>query len=521
MLNVKEIPFDDQYTWDLLSSGNTKGIFQLETHTGQTWSAKVKPQNIEELSALISVLRPGSLRAKDEDGVSMSTHYAQRKNHLEETKSLFTYLDSILAPTYQCMVYQEQAMQIAVKVAGFNEQEADELRSAIGKKKADKMAKVKEKFITKAKTYGVATEEEAQQIFGWIEKSQKYSFCHSHGVGYAKLAYITAYLKTHFTLDFFTAWLQKAFHKQDPKREIAELVRDTKKFNIVVLPPYFPNDSKHFYNDGTYIYFGLNDVRQIGVAVYDKIIKNQLEVSKIIGKSTIQWDWLDFLIHFSDKIASTAVEALISCGALDYYGLQRSRMLFEYQIWGRLTVTEKNFIITQIYQGHDLTNLESLLRLVQPVRKLGGGTANVKRSAFVADLIVTLHNPPTSLEDKIPNIVAMETKYLGVCISGHKADGANDQYSITCTCKEFSEKIIKDEVSFGVELKEVKAIKTKKGQDMAFLTVEDSSGELNNIVVFSDQWEEFQWLLIEQNTVILTGQRGKTGSLVVRAVRQA
>lgn len=343
----------------------------------------------------------------------------------------------------------------------------------------------------------------------------------SHSIGYAKLAYITAYLKAHYTLDFFTAWLKKAFHKQDPKKEIAELVRDTKKFNIVVLPPYFPNDSKHFYNDGTYIYFGLNDVRQIGVAVYDKIVKNQLEVSKIIGKSTVQWEWLDFLIHFSDKIASTAVEALISCGALDYYGLQRARMLFEYQIWGRLTPTEKNFIITHIYKGGSLKNLEEVLRLVQPTKKLGGGTANVNRSAFVADLIVTLHNPPTSLDDKIAAIVAMEIKYLGVCISGHKADSANDQYSITCTCKEFSEKVIKDEVSLGVELKEVKAIKTKKGQDMAFLTVEDSSGELNNIVVFSDQWEEFQWLLIEQNTVILTGQRGKTGSLVVRSIRQA
>ena len=144
--DIHNINFDCQKTWDLISDGNTKGCFQLESRLGQAMSKKLKPTNIEELSALISILRPGCLEAY-RDGKSVSYHYIDRKNGNESIDYFHSSLEPILKNTYGEMVYQEQAMEIAKDIAGFNLQEADMLRKAIGKKKPEEMAKIKTKFL--------------------------------------------------------------------------------------------------------------------------------------------------------------------------------------------------------------------------------------------------------------------------------------------------------------------------------------------------------------------------------------
>lgn len=167
--------FDDEKTWDLFTQGKTKGVFQLESNLGKSWSKKLQPKNIEELSALIAIIRPGTLKSSI-DGKSMTQHYVDRKNGKDEIKYLHPSLEEILKSTYGVLCYQEQSMLIAQKIAGFDLKEADELRKAIGKKKADLMAKIKVKFIDGCKKTGIVDEETAKEIFGWIEKSARYAF---------------------------------------------------------------------------------------------------------------------------------------------------------------------------------------------------------------------------------------------------------------------------------------------------------------------------------------------------------
>ena len=168
IFDVYNISYDDPETCDLICSGNTKGIFQLESGLGKSWAKRVRPKNIEELAALTALLRPGCLKAIV-DGKSMTQHYVDRKHGREEITYIHESLEPILNGTQGVLVYQEQSMKIAQKIAGFNLEEADDLRKAIGKKKADLMSKVKSKFIKGAENENVVSKEAAEEIFGWIE----------------------------------------------------------------------------------------------------------------------------------------------------------------------------------------------------------------------------------------------------------------------------------------------------------------------------------------------------------------
>lgn len=171
----QDLNFDCQKTWSLISDGNTKGCFQLESRLGRSMAKKLKPTNIEQLSALISIMRPGSLEAY-RDGKSISNHYIDKKNGQESLDYFHSSLEPALKSTYGEMIYQEQAMQIVQTIAGFDLQEADMLRKAIGKKKPEEMAKIKKKFISGAKKINILNKEQAEEVFSWIEKSQRYSF---------------------------------------------------------------------------------------------------------------------------------------------------------------------------------------------------------------------------------------------------------------------------------------------------------------------------------------------------------
>lgn len=175
VININNIPLTCQTTWDLLGHGDTKGIFQLESQLGKKWTKELKPLNIEHLAALTAILRPGTLKAI-EDGKSLTQHYCDRKNGKDKVEYFHPSLRTILESTYGILVYQEQAMEIAKQLAGFNLKEADELRKAAGKKDAKKMMEVKEKFIAGCIKLGIVSKEEAEHIFGWIEKSSRYSF---------------------------------------------------------------------------------------------------------------------------------------------------------------------------------------------------------------------------------------------------------------------------------------------------------------------------------------------------------
>ena len=186
-IDTANINLECKETWNLIGSGNTKGCFQLESRLGQMMSKKLKPQNIEQLAALISIMRPGCLEAY-RDGKSVSDHYIDKKNGSESVDYFHPSLEPVLKTTYGEMIYQEQAMEIARVIAGFNLEDADVLRKAIGKKKVDLMTKVKKSFLLGAEKAHIVSKDIAEEIFGWIEKSQRYSFNKSHAIICFKLS---------------------------------------------------------------------------------------------------------------------------------------------------------------------------------------------------------------------------------------------------------------------------------------------------------------------------------------------
>lgn len=176
MIDYYNLDLECPLTWELIRSGKTKGVFQLESGLGQSHCKKVKPSNIEELADLISIIRPGTLNSLAEDGKSMTTHYTMRKHGEEEATPIHQSIEHILKSTHQIIVYQEQAIKIAVEIGGFTPVQADSLRKAMGKKRADIMAKVRSEFIVGCVNVGKVNEQDANMIFDIIEKSNRYSF---------------------------------------------------------------------------------------------------------------------------------------------------------------------------------------------------------------------------------------------------------------------------------------------------------------------------------------------------------
>tara|TARA_B100001094_G_C18195344_1_gene810334 strand:+ start:427 stop:2052 length:1626 start_codon:yes stop_codon:yes gene_type:complete len=504
--DIEHISLECAKTWDLISEGNTKGCFQLESRLGQSISKKLKPSNIEQLSALISILRPGCLEAF-RNGKSVTNHYIDKKNGAESVDYYHDSLKDILNSTYGEMIYQEQAMQITQKIAGFDLQEADMLRKAIGKKKPEEMAKVKKKFLSGCEKLSAVNHEQAIEIFTWIEKSQRYSFNKSHAISYAMNAYLSAYAKAHFPKIFFASYLRFAKDKIDPQQEIKELTRNALEMDVFVSIPDLRNLNKYFVLKNKKIYFGLTDIKGVGESVYNKILTlvedNKLNLTEI--------NWVQALCKILLKINSTAAKALISCGALDFLKKSRTEMLFEYDICSSLTKKELEYFTEYT---KDTSNLIKLLQLVQNTKRV-----NKNRKEHIATLMSTVHKPPYSLIDKIEWLSDSENSLLGVAITCSKLDTYNIEMTNT-NCKDFKTSVSDKNIILAAEISNVNVTKTKKGKnpglEMCFVSGEDQYGMLDSIIMFPDQYAKYKEHLYSGNVLIFIGNRSKAkDSLIV------
>lgn len=486
-------------TWDLISSGNTKGVFQLESRLGHMMAKKLKPENIEQLSALIAVLRPGSLEAI-RDGKSVTNHYIDKKNGLESVDYFHSALEPILNKTYGEMIYQEQAMQIAKTVAGFSLKDGENLRKAIGKKKPEQMANLKKLFIEGCKQKNIVNEQDAEQIFSWIEKGQRYSFNLSHSISYAINAYLSAYAKAHFPRIFFASYLKFAKDKIDPQQEIKELVRNASEMDIMVKTPDFRKLNKFFILRNKDIYFGLTDIKGVGESVYNKIIElcKQLCVEDL--------DWLSILFNILLNINSTATKALISSGAFDYLKKNRTEMLFEYDISSSLTKKEIEKLLI-IKKESNISNLKSLLN-----KGISSNISNKKRMPVIQGLLQSLETPPYSLNDKIEWLSDSENSLLGVSITCSKLDSYDIEMTNT-DCKTFKNSNISNNIIIAGEITNINIVKTKNGknpgQEMAFVSIEDQTGFLDSIIMFPEQWLTFKSHIFVGNVLIFVGNKAK------------
>lgn len=506
--------YDDAATWKLFAEGKTKGIFQLESNLGKSWAKKLAPKNIEELSALIAIIRPGTLKAFV-DGKSMTQHYVDRKHGREEVTYLHESLEEILSPTYGVLVYQEQSMRIAQKIAGFDLQEADELRKAIGKKKADLMAKVKKKFIQGADKLGIVNNAEAEEIFGWIEKSARYAFNKSHSISYAVCSYWSAYQKAHNTEEFFLSYLYYANEKQDPHQEIYELISEAKLFDIQVKTPSVKNYKPKFNVKNHKIYFGLKDIKSLTGKTGDHVVEAIELVEKERGKKIDKFTWIEILVFFGSKINSTAFKALASIGFFrDFNGsISRTKALYDYEIYRTLTASEQRWV--QDNFNDNWADLSECLISLAPTKKEGGGTSKLERKQNVENEIKLLLNPPYDLVDDPSWIIDQEIKFLGCPITLTKIE-TSDTSAANTTCKEIvNGKRGKDLCVVGniQRLADYKITKgDSKGQLMSFLTIEDDTCILDSVIVFPNVKEKYKYILYEGNNLIFCGSVQKNDS---------
>ena len=505
--DISTINFNCPKTWELIGSGNTKGCFQLESRLGQSMAKKLMPENIEQLSALISILRPGCLEAIRE-GKSVSNHYIDRKNGNESIDYFHNALEPILKNTYGEMVYQEQAMEIAKDIAGFNLQEADMLRKAIGKKKPEEMAKIKTKFLEGSKQLGRVTQDEAEQIFGWIEKSQRYSFNKSHAVSYAINGYISAYAKAHFPRIFFLSYLRLAKDKIDPQQEISELISNARDMDIGVFGPNITLKNKEFEIVDNKIYFGLTNIKGLGESVYAKLmtIIETMDLSKM--------SWIEILVKIMVNINSSAAKSLILSGAMDFLKISRNKMVFDLNLIAELTQRETEKC-AELLSVHKIKDITTLLRLLLDKTKI---TKN--RQPKILSIINQTVKPPYSLEDEPEWISNNERDLLGVSLTVTKTDLYDSSYANT-DCKDIKNFPNNKQFFIVAEIDQMSVIVTKRGKtpgkEMCFLRLSDSFGSLDSAVLFPEEFAEYKELLEDGRVLMFSGQKsGKNSTAVIK-----
>jgi DNA polymerase III subunit alpha len=494
-IDITNVPENDIDVWKMIGEGRVKGCFQIESHLGKTWCQKLKPENMTELAALISIIRPGTLKAIV-DGKSMTQHFVDRKHGQEEIPSLHESIDDLLKETYGVIVYQEQAMEIAVRMAGFDLKEADNLRKAIGKKKADLMKEVRGKFLEGCVKNRIDNSK-AEDIFDMIEKSARYSFNKSHAVAYAKMAYWSAWTRYHYPEKFFKNWLRNADEKIDPDLEKRQLIISAKSEDIEIRGPNINILEENFSWQNGCIYFGICNVKNVGKAHLNQLIEgfNSLE-----GKKT----WGNILVNILPSVNKKAVENLIKTGAFTGFGKSRNEMLHEYHCYLDLTKKEMQAVKENIKCDGSLSDILNKF-IIYGLKKNGGFISTAGRFDKINNILMRVNNPGRNLADNGMIYAKTEEKLLGYSINHSELNSCSEAANANTTCKQINDGK-KDNSIIAVIIKRIREHKTKNGDVMAFLSVEDESGELENIVVFPDIYEQNKDIMYEQATVLMSGE---------------
>lgn len=508
-------------TWRLIADGKTCGIFQVETDLGANWCKRIKPEKVEHMAAIGALLRPGCLQAKTEDdkGVvkNMPQHYADRKSGKDAIKQYHDVVDRCLLETFGVLCFQEQSIRLVKELAGFTLEEADLLRRALGKKKADEMAKIQTMFISKAKELGIINEQQADEVFGWIKSGERYSFNKSHAVQYGIAGYVSAYIKYHFPKMFYTVWLGDSIGQADGEDDVKKLVIDAQSNGVKVNTPKLYNMKDNFYFDGQELHFGLLNIKKVGVSVLKQLNK----LIPTLPKPLKELSWTEFLILVAYNTKSDAMTSLIMAGALDYYKIPRSEMKYHFQKLLLVNENEIEWIKDNCLNLHIIDAIEKCSK----TKKEGGGTNTAPRQKILEDIVKMLREPSSDLKDSPTKIIQAERSLLGVGLSYTVAESIDDD-DINCSCAAFKEGKTLDQLVLGVEIVSVRAYNIKngksKGKNMYYLDITDGTSNIGNCTVFPEQFEEYGPLITPGNKVVLYGKKdNKYNSLTVNKVKQA
>jgi len=461
-IDLGKIPLDDEAPYQLCSDGKTTGVFQLESSGMKDLLRRLRPEVFEDMIALMALYRPGPLGSNMIDDFINGKHGNGRINYFLPT------LEPILKETYGVILYQEQVMKIAQVLAGYTMGEADELRKAVGKKKPELMARHRAKFVEGAVGNGVAPQM-AEKLFGLIDKFGGYGFNKSHSAAYAMIAYQTAYLKSHYPVQFMAALLTQDMGNQD---KTIKNIAECRAMGIEILPPDVNESQADFSVVDGKIRFGLAAVKNVGVKAVELVIEER-------DRHGPFGDLLDFCRRVDgSRVNRRVLEGLIQCGAFDFTREYRSRLLAGLD--DALRICGAN---------HDPNQLNIFGSLAFQYGGAGG-------------LLELPDIPEWSEAERLRK----EKEGLGFYITGHPLDSFRQEIDrfATCLIQDLPNRTDKGQVKIAGVVEGLKLKRTKKGDKMAVIQLEDLTGS-TEVVVFPDIFASASPLLKGDDPLLITG----------------
>lgn len=467
VVDIESIPLDDKKVYRQLITGDTKGIFQLESSGMTDLIIRLKPAAFEEIIALVALFRPGPL------GSGMVDDFIDRKHGRKKMKYELPQLEEILKDTYGVIVYQEQVMQIASRLANFTLGDADILRRAMGKKKAEGMAEQREKFLKGCASNHISPAK-AERIFNLMAEFAGYGFNKSHSAAYAMVAYRTAYLKTHYLTEFMAALLTSEMGNTD---KVLEYMNDCREHGIKILPPDVNQSEVNFTVVGDKLMrFGLAAVKNVGKSAIEAIVEVRKEKGPF-GSIAEFCERVD-----SRKANKRVLESLVKCGAMDSFNKGRA------ELFASLDSAMGYGVARQRERSNGQV---SMFDMISPS---SDADHYVSRGAEAVD------------EWSEHQLLSHEKEALGFYLTGHPLAQYEElilQYT-SDTIKSISEIKARREVRFAGVVTAMREIMTRRGEKMAFATLEDLTATIE-VIVFSDVYKNSSFLLKGEHPLFFVG----------------
>ncbi|HIP54828.1 MAG TPA: DNA polymerase III subunit alpha [Sulfurimonas autotrophica] len=454
-----KIDENDKKVYEVIQTGETVGMFQIESSGMQDLNRRLKPSNFEDLIAVLALYRPGPMES------GMLDDFIERKHGRQEITYVFPALEEILKPTYGVIVYQEQVMQIVQTIGGFSLGGADIVRRAMGKKKVDEMLKYNKEFSEGAAKQGLDYQK-ASELFDLIEKFAGYGFNKSHSAAYAMITFQTAWLKAYYPNEFMAALLTS---DKDNTEKVVRYIDEVKRMGIALSPPDICDSYLEFSaitkNEQEIILFGLGGIKGVGEAAIYAMIEEREEN----GDYTSLQDFVNRIEP--NKVNKRVIEAIIKSGGFDRYGYSRKALL------------------------------DQIETIVETAKKASEAKKNAVGSLFgddaeITTLTLTLTNSP---EYELKEILEFEKETLGFYVSGHPMDDFREEINELNYTLSSELESIKDG-SFAIFIGKVEEITkkiSKKGNQFGIVNLMDFHGNIE-IMLFSDKLEQLNEMDLEE-----------------------
>ena len=470
--DLANLDLSDPETYKLLSSGETTGVFQLESSGMKDLLIKLKPECFDDIIALVALYRPGPMES------GMIDDYVERKHGRKAITYLIPELEPILKETYGVIVYQEQVMKIAGVLAKYSMAEADDLRKAMGKKIPAIMAKHRNRFMDGSVENNIP-KDKAGKLFDLIEKFGGYGFNKSHSAAYALIAFQTAFLKTHFPVEFMAALLTSEMHSTDG---VVKYIAECRNSSIPVLPPDINESNEKFNVTGSKIRFGLTAIKNVGAGAIESIIAARKQ-----EKFTSLFEFCERVEL--KKVNKRVMESLIKCGAFDFIKEHRSRLMAS----------------LGDAMGHGQRVQKKKSDPQMGLFDMGTGGKD----------IINYPPMPKIAEWDEKQLLALEKESLGFYITGHPLESYKNILEKFTDTNTISIKDKNNEATVGIGgiVRNTKIIKTKKGDLMAFVLLEDIYSSIE-VIIFASVYASVKDLLVEDNIILVQGQMQKDENAV-------